>query len=109
MFSLGESVRRFLNFILTTATLRPDLLYSAFCTTIGSLPIMITLPTRSSCASFMLVPAEKWLSGAKLTLNYNRLPQNFTRFEARSPFFNRLAHQLTACVSSRSLCRQNPV
>ena len=39
---------RFLSFILTTAALRPDLLYSAFWTTSGSLPTMMTLPARSS-------------------------------------------------------------
>ena len=46
--SCGESVRRFFIFILTTAELRPDLLYSAFCTTIGACPTMITLPARTS-------------------------------------------------------------
>src|SRR5207249_5503642 len=44
---------RFLSFIFTTDALRPDLLNSAFCTTIGSLPIMMTLPARTSCAVFM--------------------------------------------------------
>ncbi|CFP65420.1 Uncharacterised protein [Bordetella pertussis] len=33
---------------MTTAALRPDLLYSVFWTTSGSLPTMITLPTRNS-------------------------------------------------------------
>ena len=46
--SVPEPDRRFLSFILTTDALRPDLLNSAFCTTIGSLPIMITLPARTS-------------------------------------------------------------
>jgi hypothetical protein len=32
------------------------LLNSAFCTTIGLLPIMMTLPARTSCAIFMAVP-----------------------------------------------------
>src|SRR5258705_219619 len=44
---------RLRNFIFTTAELRPDLLYSAFCTTMASLPIITTLPTRSSCAVFI--------------------------------------------------------
>src|SRR5471032_2946302 len=45
---------RLRNFIFTTAELRPDLLYSAFSTTMASLPIITTLPTRSSCAVFIL-------------------------------------------------------
>ena len=36
------------------AALRPDLLYSALITTIGSLPDMNTLPARSSIAVFMM-------------------------------------------------------
>src|ERR1700710_1649370 len=51
MFPLDSRLR---NFILTTAELRPDLLYSAFCTTMASLPIITTLPTRSSCAVFII-------------------------------------------------------
>jgi hypothetical protein len=31
-------------------------LNSAFCTTIGSLPIMMTLPARTSCAVFIVAP-----------------------------------------------------
>src|SRR5574343_110452 len=44
---------RFLSFILTTAALRPDLLYSVFWTTSGSAPTIMTLPERSSCAVFI--------------------------------------------------------
>src|SRR5438105_13686928 len=44
---------RFLSFILTTDALRPDLVNSAFWTTIGLGPTMITLPARTSCASFI--------------------------------------------------------
>src|SRR5690606_35519993 len=51
--SLPDAVSRFLNLSLTTAALRPDLLYSAFWTTSGSLPTITTLPTRSSCAVFI--------------------------------------------------------
>ena len=46
--SLAEAVRRFFIFILTTAEVRPDLLYSALSTTSGSAPTMMTLPARSS-------------------------------------------------------------
>src|SRR3972149_10667104 len=53
--SLIDSESRFLSFIFTTEALRPDLLNSAFCTTIGSAPSMITLPARSSCAIFISV------------------------------------------------------
>jgi hypothetical protein len=37
----------------TVAALRPPRLYSVLSTTIGSLPFMITLPARISCAIFM--------------------------------------------------------
>src|ERR1700736_816159 len=50
---------RLRNFIFTTAELRPDLLYSAFCTTIASLPIITTLPVRSSCAVFIKLSCTK--------------------------------------------------
>jgi hypothetical protein len=43
-----EPLRRFFIFIFMVAALRPPLLYSAFNTTMGSLPTMITLPLRSS-------------------------------------------------------------
>ena len=46
--SVPEPDSRFLSFILTTDALRPDLVNSAFWTTIGSFPIMITLPARIS-------------------------------------------------------------
>ena len=46
-------VSRFFNFIFITEALRPLLEYSAFNTTIGSLPIITTLPARSSCAIFI--------------------------------------------------------
>jgi hypothetical protein len=48
-----ESDRRFFNFILTTDALRPDFVNSAFWTTIGSFPTMITLPARISWAIFI--------------------------------------------------------
>jgi hypothetical protein len=48
-----EPLRRFFIFIFMVAALRPPLLYSALSTTMGSLPTMITLPLRSSCAIFM--------------------------------------------------------
>src|ERR1700733_9860553 len=51
---LLPAARRLRNFIFTAAELRPDLLYSAFSTTMASLPIITTLPTRSSCAVFIL-------------------------------------------------------
>src|SRR5690606_23123201 len=57
--SVPELFSRFLSLSLTTAELRPDLLYSARCTTIGSLPTMITLPVRSSWAVFI---DEPWLT-----------------------------------------------
>src|SRR5260370_42575630 len=50
---------RLRNFILTTAELRPDLLYSAFCTTMASLPIITTVPVRSSCAIFIKLSCAK--------------------------------------------------
>ena len=46
--SMFEPVRRFFIFIFMVAELRPPLLYSAFSTTMGSLPTMITLPLRNS-------------------------------------------------------------
>src|SRR3990170_26326 len=52
--SFAESVRRFFIFILTTEPLRPERLYSALSTTIGSLPTMMTLPARTSCAVFII-------------------------------------------------------
>src|SRR5574343_381230 len=51
--SEAAPVSRFLSFILTTAALRPDLLYSVFWTTSGSAPTIMTLPERSSCAVFI--------------------------------------------------------
>src|ERR1043166_5894960 len=54
--SLMLPERRLRSFIFTTEALRPDLLNSAFRTTSGSLPTMITLPTLTSCAVFMANP-----------------------------------------------------
>src|ERR1044072_913616 len=51
--SMLEPLRRFFIFIFMVAALRPPLLYSAFSTTIGSLPTMITLPLRNSWAVFI--------------------------------------------------------
>src|SRR4026208_550885 len=48
-----EPLRRFFIFIFMVAELRPPLLYSAFNTTMGSLPTMITLPLLNSCAVFI--------------------------------------------------------
>ena len=44
---------KFFSFILTTDALRPDLVNSARCTTIGSVPTITTLPERSSIAVFI--------------------------------------------------------
>ena len=44
---------RFFSFALTTAALRPDFDSSALMTTIGAPLIMMTLPVRSSDASFI--------------------------------------------------------
>src|SRR6185437_6048789 len=58
---------RLRSFILTTDALRPDFENSAFCTTIGLAPIMMTLPARTSWASFMVVvgTAGRWRGGSR--------------------------------------------
>jgi hypothetical protein len=53
-----EPESRFLSFILTTDALRPDFVNSAFWTTIGSFPTMITLPARISWAIFIVAPGS---------------------------------------------------
>ena len=51
MYAFMDS--RFFSFALTTAALRPDFESSALMTTIGASLIMMTLPVRSSDASFI--------------------------------------------------------
>jgi len=51
--SVPELLSRLFSFMRTVAELRPPRLYSVLSTTIGSLPCMMTLPARISCASFM--------------------------------------------------------
>jgi len=53
-----ELENRLFSFILTTDALRPDFVNSAFCTTIGSFPIITTFPERSSIAVFIVFPAN---------------------------------------------------
>src|SRR5450631_3619353 len=53
--SVPELDSRLLSFIRTVAELRPPRLYSVRSTTIGSLPCMMTLPARISCAIFITV------------------------------------------------------
>src|SRR4029453_15336990 len=56
MVSVPDPDSRFLSFIFTTDALRPDFENSAFWTTIGSFPTMITLPARISWAIFIAAP-----------------------------------------------------
>ena len=101
---------RFLSFIFTTDALRPDFENSAFCTTIGSLPTMMTLPARTSCAVFMTIPgAVAWatmtarpgLNGEPEIIAYLR--QKSTSCVARSGC---AASDVGPCDGVRTQCRQ---
>src|SRR3990172_10013591 len=128
--SLIDSESRFLSFIFTTEALRPDLLNSAFCTTIGSLPSMITLPARSSCAIFISVvlhglncpkgrpgiaeAPRREISPAFCghfavmykAFYFNKFSQNCARLFARLPLLASCPAQSRACAWSSSLYRQ---
>ena len=63
--SFGTAVeRRFFILSLTVEAPRPPLLYSDFKMTIGVLLIITTLPTRSSCAVFILILKNERLMSA---------------------------------------------
>src|SRR5512139_1196408 len=83
MVSVPDPDRRFLSFILTTDALRPDFVNSAFWTTIGSFPTMITLPARISWAIFIAAPSLLRVCFGKLYIIPDLRPPGPARWRAR--------------------------
>src|ERR1700722_5728268 len=100
--SMFPAESRLRNFILTTAELRPDLLYSAFCTTMASLPIITTLPTRSSCAVFII----KKLSCTKIEPDRCDVAWALLKTWSAAPSWNLSGTACVGYVRTVEICRR---